>query len=520
MKKTILAFTLAALCLCQGAYAQLNINKLKNAVGNAVNSAVNSATSPQQGTMSTPTQANGNTTGPSAPVLNKPSSAPAAKGKTLYVSVSTGSGRADGLSPATAMKDLQKAINAAEDGDEILVAEGNYLGGMGCGYHQIGQFANATHDLGKFISLYGGYSSDFSERNVITHVTRFQPTSEAFIAPLFNINARRPYGYSGPVGTVVVDGFVFDLGENNRYCVANVDDERTGTPNEGVLTGRFVEPDASPGVPMVGYSSGDEYGLHMDVEGNVRISNCIFVNCRDYGIQALMGKGHMEVCNNIFIACRYAACQVKGNVKDADIEHVSLDFHHNTVLFTWTRTKAFEDMGQGFRFMNGIRTIDVHENIFGCNSNCAVERVFYESNKAMEALKVSNLYNNYFFANKRDLELASSGTASLSVSAAQIEDVDEKLIGPKYEGNVEMPENEAFINAIDRPYLEGYMSLKIMQSQSYNPNSAANQVNRLFGMNQQGSEIVRPSMYCNKYPWEKAKDLFGKVPGYGAQMPQ
>ena len=59
-----------------------------------------------------------------------------------------------------------------------------------------------------------------------------------------------------------------------------------------------------------------------------------------------------------------------------------------------------------------------------------------------------------------------------------------------------------------------------MSSQSYNANSAANQFNRAFGLNQQGSEIVRPSMYCNKYPWEKAKDLFGKVENYGAQMPR
>ena len=64
------------------------------------------------------------------------------------------------------------------------------------------------------------------------------------------------------------------------------------------------------------------------------------------------------------------------------------------------------------------------------------------------------------------------------------------------------------------------MTLKIIQSQSYDANSADNQVNRLFGLNQQGTEIVRPSMYCNKYPWEKAKDLFGKVAGYGAQIPQ
>ena len=441
------------------------------------------------------------------------------EGKTIYVSATTGSARADGLSPDKPLKDLQKAIDLAEENDQILVAEGNYLGNMDRGYIESGKFADATHEPGKFISIYGGYSTDFSERDVIRHITKIQPYNQKFTAPLMNINARRPYGYKGPVGTVVIDGFTFDLGENNRYFVKNVNEEATGTPNEGVLTGRFVEPDANPSLPLEGFSSGDEYALHMDVEGNVRVSNCVFVNCRDYGISALMGKGHMEVCNNVFVSCRYSACQVKGNTRDADIEFVSLDFHHNTVLFTWTRTKAFEDMGQGFRFMNGIRTIDVHNNIFGCNSNCAVERVYYESNKEMEKLKVSNLYDNYYFANKRDLEIAAMGASSISVPASRIEEAEQ--IGPKYEGNMDLPEgNDAFIQAIDQPYLEGFMSLKIIQSQSYNANSAANQVNRLFGLNQQGSEIVRPSMYCNKYPWEKAKDLFGKVPGYGAQMPQ
>ena len=454
-----------------------------------------------------------------AAVMLLVATANAAQGKNFYVSATTGSARADGLSPTTAMKDLQKAIDASQDDDVIYVAEGNYLGNLDRGYLECGKFGNAQNDRGKFISIYGGYSTDFSERDVIKHVTKIQPTDQKFTAPLLNINARRPYGYTGPDGNVVIDGLVFDFGENNLYCAANVDDERTGTPNKGVLTGRFIEPDGSPAVPKVGYANGNEYALHMDVEGNVRVSNCIFVNCRDYGISALMGKGHMEISNNIFIACRYASCQVKGSTRDADIEKVSLEFHHNTVLFTWTRTKSFEDMGQGFRFMNGIRTIDVHNNIFGCNSNCGVERVYYESNKAMEAAKVSNLYDNYFFANKRDLEIAAMGASSISVPAARIEEAEQ--IGPKYEGNVEMPEgNDAFLNAVDKSYLEGFMSLKIMSSQTYNPNSAANQFNRAFGLNQQGSEIVRPSMYCNKYPWEKAKDLFGVIAGYGAQLPK
>ena len=495
----IAAAVMLLLAACTAANAQFNLNTLKNKAQNATK------------------KASGNNAGNNNATNN--SSSVAAKGKTYYVSATTGSARADGLSATTAVKDLQKAIDLAADNDVILVAEGNYLGNMDRGYVECGKFGNAQNDRGKFISIYGGYSTDFSERDVIKHITKIQPTSQRFTAPLMNINARRPYGYSGPEGTVVVDGLVFDLGENNLYCVANVDMEITGTPNTGVLTGRFVEPDASPNCPKEGFANGDEYALHMDVEGNVRISNCIFVNCRDYGISALMGKGHMEINNNIFIACRYAACQVRGNTNDANIPFVSLDFHHNTVLFTWTRTKGFEDMGQGFRFMNGIRTIDVHNNIFGCNSNCAVERVYYESNAALEKEKISNLYDNYFFANKRDLEIAAMGAASISVPAARIEEAEQ--IGPKYEGNVEMPEgNDAFLNAIDQPYLEGFLSLKMMSSQSYNPNSAANQVNRAFGLNQQGTEIVRPSMYCNKYPWMKSFDLFGKVPGYGAQMPE
>ena len=496
----IAAVVMLLLATCTAANAQFNLNNLKNKAQNATKKVAGNNAGTQNAT-------------------NNASAAQAVQGRTLYVSATTGSARADGLSATTAVKDLQKAIDLAQDNDVILVAEGNYLGNMDRGYVECGKFGNAQNDRGKFISIYGGYSTDFSERDVIRHITKLQPTSQQFTAPLMNINARRPYGYTGPEGTVVIDGLVFDLGENNLYCVANVNLEITGTPNEGVLTGRFVEPDASPNCPKEGFANGDEYALHMDVEGNVRISNCIFVNCRDYGISALMGKGHMEINNNIFIACRYAACQVRGNTNDANIPFVSLDFHHNTVLFTWTRTKGFEDMGQGFRFMNGIRTIDVHNNIFGCNSNCAVERVYYESNKQLEAEKISNLYDNYFFANKRDLEIAAMGAASISVPAARIEEAEQ--IGPKYEGNVEMPEgNDAFLNAIDQPYLEGFLSLKMMKSQSYNPNSAANQINRAFGLNQQGTEIVRPSMYCNKYPWMKAFDLFGKVPGYGAQMPE
>jgi hypothetical protein len=37
------------------------------------------------------------------------------------------------------------------------------------------------------------------------------------------------------------------------------------------------------------------------------------------------------------------------------------------------------------------------------------------------------------------------------------------------------------------------------------------------GMNMQGTETIRVSMYGNRYPFDKVFDLFGAVKGYGAQ---
>lgn len=52
---------------------------------------------------------------------------PQATGKSYYVSPA-GSNRNDALTPQTAVKDLQKAIDLAEEGSVINIAEGNYLG--------------------------------------------------------------------------------------------------------------------------------------------------------------------------------------------------------------------------------------------------------------------------------------------------------------------------------------------------------------------------------------------------------
>ena len=92
---------------------------------------------------------------------------PQATGKSYYVSPA-GSNRNDALTPQTAVKDLQKAIDLAEEGSVINIAEGNYLGKLDQGFVEVK----------KYLSLVGGWNSDFSERNPVKYITSIRPGAQ------------------------------------------------------------------------------------------------------------------------------------------------------------------------------------------------------------------------------------------------------------------------------------------------------------------------------------------------------
>ena len=130
--KRIAAAVLLMVSAATLAHAQLNLKALKDKAQEAAKKGLGNLTGNNNaGSSSSASSGSGLLKSVAAAV-------PAAKGKTYYVSATTGSARADGLSASTAMKDLQKAIDAAEENDQILVAEGNYLGNMDRGYLQIG----------------------------------------------------------------------------------------------------------------------------------------------------------------------------------------------------------------------------------------------------------------------------------------------------------------------------------------------------------------------------------------------
>ena len=483
------------LLLAAGTAPAQGLRGIGNAIRNEVNRQTNEAKENVQNTVQNTTQqATGAAQGGKAAVNNGPS---------LYVSAATGGGSrtADG-SKEKPFKDLQAAIDKAEEGSVIRVAEGNYLGKMDQGFIEIT----------KYLTVEGGWNDGFTERDFTRYRTMIRPTVAQ--AGTSGAHALMDVFVKGNLnGTVIIDGFVFDMGQFNMYCVAPNSDPVASAP-EGCETGRMIIIDEIPKVPKTDGVTVSRQCLKGTVEGTVIVRNCVFANSHHYAIQMENFGGDWEIYNNIFVANRMAGCEVRGAQPRADAS--TLDFHHNTVLFTWTRNKLLEDMGYGFRYMTRINS-DVHDNIFGGNYYGALDRGRIDSDLKLDAQRVTSAWDNLFFANTMgDICLPSGGGVWAWMAAKDFEEVEQLK---RYEGNREVNDSEAqaMNAAINAPYMKGFLGISMESSSSYNENSAMNTFRAAHGMNRQGTEINRVSMYANRYPLDEVNALWGAIPGKGAQ---
>ena len=127
-----------------------------------------------------------------------------AQGQVIYVSAAHGANRNDG-SKASPVKNIQKAIDMASDGATIYVAEGNYYGTMNSGN------INVT----KPVKIMGGYSNDFSTRDVLKYRTMVQPSHESNGTQ--NGQGTMQIKVQKPGSEVVIDGLLFDRGNSIAY---------------------------------------------------------------------------------------------------------------------------------------------------------------------------------------------------------------------------------------------------------------------------------------------------------------
>ena len=126
-------------------------------------------------------------------------------GQSYYVSSTTGSNRNDGSKEAP-FKNLQKALDVAESGATIYVAEGNYYGLLNKG----------NIIITKPVTILGGYNTDFTERDVLKYRTLVQPTPESngTASGQGTIQLR---SIKAPDGKVELNGLIMDRGNSIAY---------------------------------------------------------------------------------------------------------------------------------------------------------------------------------------------------------------------------------------------------------------------------------------------------------------
>ncbi len=416
---------------------------------------------------------------------------------TLHVSMSMGNNKNDG-SKSSPFKNIQKAIDQAPAGAVILVAEGNYFGTLNSG----------NINITKPVKIYGGYSADFSERNVLKYLTMVQPTPES-------------NGTQNGQGTiqiqvkeanteVVIDGIIFDRGNSIAY-----NPKGEGKP-EGVKS-PMKQPIGTAGIGGDNFSNPNVLTTQTAIiyldnpRCNLTVSNCAFLNAPNYGIRGMFGGTKAIINNCIFINNCMAACEItKGGIA---VEATEVHFSNNTVLFSWSRLKDLGDMGYGYRYMTGLDSY-VTNNIIGLSTFAGLDRTRIDSDKTKEAKRITTAENNIFFFNRQaDLTLPGGGKF-MRIWVADFDDVDQLA---KSSGNKTLNDPKIFKGKINEAYLNGFLSVAYKEDFSYDPNSSVNTFRSAMGMNQTGTIQSSVSMYANNYPWKEALNFFGAVDGYGAQ---
>ncbi len=416
----------------------------------------------------------------------------------FFVSKEKGDNQNSGTSKASPLKNLESALKVAKAGDRIFVAQGNYTGLRDKGYLEAPQP----------VELLGGYSSDFAIRDIIEFASTIIPSRES------GESGRRPLLsiLNVPAGSnFILDGFVFDRGEQNAY-----------SPKDGLidgLGGRLLyeteKPATGPSTvaePIVCFTN----KVNAKIEGNLTISNCIFLNGH-FAIQGGFKKGTVKIINNIFIANKMAAIEIfgiggkkgpKGPIaKDGDVE-----IANNTILFTWSRLKDFADMGYGIRVMT-MASYDIHNNLIGGNILTGVDHTRGNLNEWLM------LDYNILFLNKQAplLYVEPGKSAAGKMERVQIENIGADLGFASCKGNSDKISQSLPINKI---YLENYLLARYSESADYNPNSSANVMREVMGLPKQGKLTTQVSMYANRYPLEDAYKLFGAIGQAGAQKPK
>ncbi|MGE0710089.1 MAG: right-handed parallel beta-helix repeat-containing protein [Planctomycetota bacterium] len=253
------------------------------------------------------------------------------------------SGKGDSKdAPAGSLADVLEQVTR---GDVVHVAEGEYNGKGGTGEFRIG-----VPDL----TLAGGYSADFSARDPFKHVsllrrkagvkTDYTKTEGGLIC--VDPDAHKEARFSSCSG-LIVDGFVLDGATRNVY---NANDHRLAAQ------GSWKE-------SLIKLAAADFY-----TTANIKIRNCVLLNCYNMGIEIkwLGDQNEITNClivNNMIAGIDARAAQSPPSAPGApeNYPETKLTIKGCTVGFNWEHDKA--QMANGV-LLGGKGTFTITDNVF------------------------------------------------------------------------------------------------------------------------------------------------------------
>ena len=426
----------------------------------------------------------------------------------IYVSLSTGKNKNAGTKEAP-LKNLWKALEKAETGDVIHVAEGVYPGKA---------TSKGTFFMGKPVSIIAGYAPDFASRDPLKYRTLLQAKNENYVRGncLGVLHLEFDKTLNAPKNVKMkIDGLIFDEGFANSYHATK------GRP-EGFDTGMWLEGPAknladkqvSPNRYMI-YSA-----TASRVEGELEIENCAFVNCGNIAVNINWYKGKVKIencvfCNNRMIGASVASSAAvpmdgpsrpRAGWKPA----VEWEFEKNTVLYTWSRLNDLADMGFGVRVNTGV-SAEIEDNIIGLNVLTG-----FDNTKGVAATKKIKLDGNVFFLNREsDVQMTASPNV-VKVKVAEFEDLEGTDGIEEIEDNVDLKDPSVFKGRLNAKFLDAFLSMKYSESTKLDEGKC-NGLRSMLGLPLQGTITTKCDMFCTRYPLEDALKLFGAMPGKGAQ---
>ena len=241
-----------------------------------------------------------------------------------YVSIANGKGKSGTKEKPS--KELGNIISKLQPGDVIYIAEGVYLG----------KGDDGTHVINVPVSIYGGYSNDFSTRDPWgKHKTIFSGDNKSKnyrMTPALAIDLMKVSPRDGYPGKIVVNGLILDHGARNTYATEkNQKIIRLANPKKG------TNPTPESGALVI---SASKNGMFDKTTWDISVENNIIMNSAPtMGAMSISGykKSKVEIRNNLIInntgTGLYVGSKFAGSKYDANGPNFLIE--NNTILFTW-----------------------------------------------------------------------------------------------------------------------------------------------------------------------------------------